>query len=108
MVVSETGQLSFIRHRRKCPAALRVTRGSSGTCSWRTQPGRAFGLGMKSNRRCATGGWGQTGCKGRTIFGLSRYLYLLGLLLAQIQGDLELRLLVNLHCRRGLGSSSKD
>lgn len=51
---------------------------------------------------------GETGCKGTAILSPSMYLYLLGLLLAQIQGDLELRLLVNLHCRRGLGSSSKD
>lgn len=46
--------------------------------------------------------------KGTATPAFSMYLYLLGLLLAQIQGDLELRLFVNLHCRRRLGSSSKD
>lgn len=107
MVVSETGQLSFIRHRRKGPAALRGTWNLSGTCIRQRQPGRAFGYGVKSNRRCARGVQ-ETGCKRMGILSLSMYLYLLGLLLAQIQGDLELRLLVNLHCRRRLGSSSKD
>lgn len=53
--VSGRGQLSFIRHRRKCPAALRGTRGWSGACV----VGSAFGLGVKSNRRCARGEWGR-------------------------------------------------
>lgn len=77
--------------RRKCPAALHA-------------PGCGFSWGVKSNRRCAR----ESGCGGVGGGAYSMYLYLLGILLAQIQGNLELRLLVNLHSRRRLKSSSKD